>query len=42
MADGYAAGDAGVDKCITTTGGTIRLFAADTLGRILGTHLAQL
>ena len=31
LADAYAAGKDGVDECLTMTGGTIRLFAADTL-----------
>ena len=34
LADAYAAGDEGVDECLTGTGGTIRLFAADTLDQL--------
>ena len=38
LADAYAAGKDGVDECLTMTGGTIRLFAADTLAD-LADHL---
>ena len=38
LADAYAAGKDGVDECLTMTGGTIRLFAADTLDE-LADHL---
>ena len=34
LADAVAAGDEGVDECLTMTGGTIRLFAADTLDQL--------